>query len=228
MSSQFKDKFQSLIDQRNEPELVRRRDYHEYLVKMRRTGGQTVEEFVAQFADLVRYGVPATEAELAALTERIGATLPDELAKFYRELGSLHDQLIRIYSPAQLLAYLSDDAAPCEHLDGIGITHMMRHAWGNDRWEFDAKEGLLSQAEMDGLNSRYRCIGVLSTDYCESHTYLYFDKAGRFGTIEYHQDAFDDLLQNTLRPMLVESPAALRLEDAVLDWLAQPPDEEED
>ena len=222
MSPDLKQKIQALVDARNAPELARRKDYYEYLVQQRRTDGETLEEHIARFADFVRFGPGATDDEIAQLTERIDTQLPEALLDFYRELGGLRGQGMTIYSPAELLVSLSDTVRPYERLYSTGITDMMRHAWGNDRWEFEPKNELITQAEIDGLKSRYHCIGLHGSGDCESHTYLYFDTEGRFGTIHYHQDEFDDLLESTLRPMLEESPARLTLWEVVLQWLAMP------
>ena len=227
MPPSLKELFQPIIDRRNAPELVRRREYYDYLVQTRRTDGQSLAQFIEQFAQIIRYEPAASTTEIAALTQCTGVTLPKALIDFYCELGGLNGQQIRIYAPAQLLGFLSTAAAPYERLEGIGITHLMRHAWGNDRSEFDPKQGLISKIELEQLNARYHCIGVLSSVYCESHTYLYFDQAGRFGTVEYHQDDFDGLLKGRLRPMLRESPATMALEAAVLAWLEMPREDDE-
>ncbi|MND08083.1 hypothetical protein D3C83_304770 [compost metagenome] len=60
----------------------------------------------------------------------------------------------------------------------------------------------------------------------EGYEYLYFDGKGRFGTLHYHQDAFDELYEDDLKPMLAGRPAPDTFDEALLKLLkgAESPD----
>ena len=99
----------------------------------------------------------------------------------------------------------------------------MKLSWGNDRYELDAGNGLVTQAEVDRLNAAYTCVGWCPSDPgLEANDYIYFDASGAFGTVGTHQDDFDELYAERLRPMLDGSPARQTFSEIVLAALGNP------
>ena len=191
----------------NAVELATREDYYAYLL----TQGDdtdTLEAHVAKYASFVKLGTPASEQSIEALRKMSGPTLPDSLLHFYRSVGSIHggDQLkgLVLHSPETVvLKRAPNPESPWDSVASMGLVDMIRWSWGNDRFEFDPASGDgLTQKEVDELNAQYSVIGwytVLEGEGCE---YLIFDRRGAFATLFYHQDAFDELYADALRPML--------------------------
>ncbi|KAA6432763.1 SMI1/KNR4 family protein [Dyadobacter flavalbus] len=162
----------------------------------------------------------STEEEVLVLENRIGIKLPEVLKNLYTGFGSIKNRnwnennCLDIYSVSYLMERL-DDPDKWARTESLGIIDMIRLSWGNDRYELDEE---LSPAMKAYLNKHYICFGLYRTDdNLESANYLYFDMHGRFGSVFYHQDNFEDLLQNHLRPMLEESPATHTLEELLLE-----------
>ncbi len=92
-----------------------------------------------------------------------------------------------------------------EKIKGLGIVDMIKYSWGNDRYEFDEE---MESSMKNYLNENYKCFGRYRTEYgVEAANYLYFDNEGKFESIFYHQDDFDELLEGDLNPMMKKSLA---------------------
>lgn len=162
----------------------------------------------------------STEEEITELEKRIHVRLPEELRNFYTGFGAIKNRnwnennCIDIYSVKYLMEKLNE-ADKWSKTDSLGIIDMIRLSWGNDRYELDDE---LSAPMKAFLNKHYICFGLYRTDdNLESANYLYFDTSGCFGSVFYHQDDFDELLENHLLPMMEASPATQTLEELILE-----------
>ena len=197
----------AMMNRINSTELASRQEYYAYLL----TQGDhedTLEAHVAKYANFVALGPPASEQSIDALRSMSGPTLPDSLLSFYRSVGSIRggDRLkgLTLHSPEVLLSKrVSNPQQPWDCVPSIGLVDMIRWSWGNDRFEFDPASGDgLTQVEVDALNAQYSVIGWYDVFEGEGHEYLIFDRSGAFATLHYHQDAFDELYADSLRPMM--------------------------
>ncbi|SDD70768.1 SMI1 / KNR4 family (SUKH-1) [Dyadobacter soli] len=164
-------------------------------------------------------GEKGDPAHLAILESKIGRPLPPDLKEFYNTVGNIksnslnENNSIDFFSTSYLVEKL-DDSDKWEKIVSLGLLDMIKHSWGNDREEIDE----LSANTRDQINSRYICFGWFRTDdNLESANYLYFDQDGKFGSVPYHQDDFDDLFVNYIKPMLNTSPASKSLEDLIVE-----------
>lgn len=162
----------------------------------------------------------STEEEIGLLENRINIRLPEALKSFYTGFGAIKNRdwnennCMDLYSVRYMMERL-DDPDKSSGTKSLGIIDMIRLSWGNDRYELDDE---LSEPMKAFLNSHFICFGLYRTDdNLESANYLYFDTHGQFGSVFYHQDDFDDLLQNHLQPMMKESPASHTLEELLLE-----------
>jgi hypothetical protein len=208
----------------NAEELQSRRDYHAYL---RQQGDEqdTLEEHIAKYASLARFGEPAGDEDIARLQALSQPKLPAPLQAFYRTAGSFlggtHLQDLAIPAPAELLRAAARAPGDWEALASLGLADVVRWSWGNDRFEFEpARRGGLKRDEVAALNRRYSAVGWRVVEDGEGFEYLYFDAEGRFGRLFYHQDAFDELYEHDLLPMLAESPAREGFDEAFAQLLA--------
>ena len=139
--------------------------------------------------------------------------LPAPLQVFYRAAGSF-------FGGPQLQDLAIPAPGDWEALASLGLADVVRWSWGNDRFEFDPDQrGGLTRDEVAALNRRYSAVGWRVVEDGEGFDYLYFDSEGRFGRLFYHQDAFDELYQDELRPMLAESPARASFDEALAQLL---------
>jgi hypothetical protein len=213
-----------LVGGYNTRETARRREYYDGLVA-RGDKSETFEQHLEKYSDLIRTGDTATAAEIEKLSALVKRPLPAELVEFYTQIGKLRGREegigIRVEPVKELLRRTGDPSlAPYERYRSLGLADMMRACWGNDRFEFDPKNGEISAAELQAINEKYTCIGWVESDLgVEAHTYAYFDAEGRFGTVFYHQDAFDELYEHAFIPMLQKSSARSTLSDVLLEWL---------
>ena len=211
----------------NDAETARRRDYHAYLAG-KGDREDTFEEHLRKYGALIRTGELATPAEIRELGDAVGSPLPQELAEFYTTLGMLRGGgpagELSIFSARELLRRMRDPAVPpYEAIASPGLARMMSACWGNDRFEFDPANGCISAAEVAAIDDAYICVGWVAIDPgVEGHTYVYFDRAGQFGSLFYHQDAFDELYEDDLVPMIEESPARRTLSEILLEMLRPP------
>jgi len=162
----------------------------------------------------------SSKEEIRELENRIHMRLPEELSTFYTGFGAIKNRnwnennCLDIYSVKYLMEKLND-ADKWSRTESLGIIDMIRLSWGNDRYELDEE---LSASMKNFLNNHCICFGLYRTDdNLESANYLYFDTYGRFGSVFYHQDDFEELLENHLLPMMEASPATQTLEELILE-----------
>jgi hypothetical protein len=162
----------------------------------------------------------STIEAIALLENQIHSKLPEELGNFYTGFGAIKNRnwnennCMDIYSIKYLMERLNDPDK-WARTESLGIIDMIKLSWRNDRYELDDE---LSPSMKTFLNKNYICFGLYRTDdNLESANYLYFDTHGRFGSVFYHQDDFEDLLENHLHPMMEESPAAQTLIELLLE-----------
>lgn len=194
------------VERINASEMKRRRDYYDHLAS-KEPQTETFEEHVAKFANLVRTGDTATLDEIRAFETAQSTTFPGELQEFHQTFGRLHAyHTIEIFSVAEL-----------QSMRSMGLIDMMSACWGHDRPEFDPAEGMMTREEIDALNAAYKCVGWIWSDPGEEgHDYIWFDRDGRFGVTFFHQDAFDELYEEALVPMMARSPGSETLSDIIL------------
>jgi hypothetical protein len=201
-------------------------DYYAYLIE-RAPREDSLEEFVEKNGSTIAIGPVATQEEVQELADFFPGHFPQELQTFFLNIGGLRLSPLEFYSARNLLDFLRDPSdlvgTPASSSPkSLGLLDMIKLSWGNDRFEFDAVNGLIQQTEVDSLNGRYTCIGWFSAagcDECESNTYVFFNQAGDFGTVFYHQDDFDELWSGSLLPMLTTSPETKKLSEIILHAL---------
>jgi len=119
-----------------------------------------------------------------------------------------------------LISELRAEAAN-ERLNSLGVVDWLRHAWYNDRPEFDDEPAdVLAQLNQDYLGMGMRRFGP------ESATRLLFmDRDGGCGFIDYDQDDYDGLWENYLGPLRSASIARFSIDEAIMQMLLnqQPP-----
>nr|WP_295925006.1 SMI1/KNR4 family protein [uncultured Dyadobacter sp.] len=164
-------------------------------------------------------GQISSAESISQLEARAQVVLPKDLKDFYQTIGSIksdslnENNSIDLFSINYLLEKL-DETDNWSKMRSMGILDMILFNWGNDRDEILE----LSSKMTEYLNSQYIAFGWFSTDdNLESATYLYFDSNGLFGSIPYHQDDFDDLFTNYLRPMMKQSPATQTFEELIVE-----------
>jgi SMI1 / KNR4 family (SUKH-1) len=165
-------------------------------------------------------GDMASNEDITKLEEKLFIQFPNELKSFYAKLGGLSNKnnlesyCIKTDTVSELLKYLTSDYII---LKSIGIIHQIEFSWGNDRFEFSKSEGNFTESELNYLNEHYKCIGLYRTDtILESAYYIYYDKAGNFGTVFYHQDDFE-AAQEILQNMCNASHATQCLEEILVE-----------
>ena len=214
------DEILELVNRFNAAEKERRRNYYAY----RLTQGpqsDTFDEHLERYGTLARTGQVASEEEIGLLESALGATLPRELRDFYTQVGRLRIGIIgpvEVFSVGELLERL---AIPSRwfRFRSLGLVHMMSAAWTNNRPELEPENGLLDGETIARLNSAYRCIGWLASGGTGAFEYIYFDRAGAFGTLRYHQDLWGELYSEKLLPMMERSPADRTLSSILLEIL---------
>lgn len=210
---------QALVETFNAPEIARRREYYDYLLS-KGDSEETFEEHLAKYSQIIRVGETTSDAELAALEAALGRPLPDDLREFYKTVGQLRSTMgpIEVPSARELLRRLALPEEWSGHrIRSLGLVDMIVHCWGGDRWEFRPESGLIKAEEIERLNARYAVFGWLNSDPgLEGHHYLYFDEAGRFGTVFFHQEDFDRFYAESLGPMQERSPAKETLSELLV------------
>jgi hypothetical protein len=219
-----------LVESYNAAEIEKRKDYYEYL-QTQEPQSETFEEHLQLYADLIRTGETATPGEIAALETLAGTAFPEELRELYGTMGMLRaggpEGRVDLFSVRELDAKARGAATP----HPLGLIKMILDCWGSDRFEFNPANKLITADQVAQLDADYTCIGwVWSDPSLESHEYIYFDRAGNFGTLFYHQDAFDELYSDSLVPMLKASLANSSLSEIILKSLpsGEPAMEEEE
>lgn len=212
----------AIVEAFNAPEVARRVDYWNYLRDRGRTDGESLDEHVRRYARIIRAGETATAGELAELEAIAGRPLPADLREFYRDVGQLMagGSPVQIESARRTLERLRLPAAERpRRLRSLGLVDRIHACWGGAREELEPEAGLLTRDQAAALNRRFLAIGWFTTDPGEEgHTYIYFDEAGRFGALFFHQDD-EDFLKASLLPMLEASPARQSLADVLLPLL---------
>ena len=165
-----------------------------------------------------------TPDQIARLEELAGA-LPEELKRFYLDIGALDNvrnsecycmSMLTVAELVEGLAYNGD--YKYKKLDSLGLADMMRFSWGNDRPEF-TNGRCFTPDQLTYINHHYRCFGWYRTDDgLEAAHYMYFDQAGKFGALLYHQDTIDRM-QEAFSKMMVASPATQSLEDMLCEGI---------
>jgi hypothetical protein len=212
--------FDATIARVNDEERAQRVDYHAYLVQQGRAD-ESLQQHIAKYASFARFGEAADEAAIEALQSLSGPPLPEALRAFYRGVGSFDGgqrlKGLLIHAPATLVERAKPDAdQPWNLVRSLGLAHMVRWSWGGDRPEFDPASGEgLDADEADALNRDYSVIGWSSVEETEGFRYLYFDRAGRFGILYYHQDAFGEVYEDALKPLLAGRGPTMSLDEAL-------------
>lgn len=156
--------------------------------------------------------------ELEHLAKR---PLHQEFKRFYLEYGGVGYQdegvrdtgmTIRLL-PARLLILALQDSRKYLRLNSLGIIDWLRYQYDNDLSKLNEKT-----AEFHQLNQKYIGLGLRQYDH-ESTRHLYIDEQGKFGIINFHQDAYNTLWEDYLTPMLSQSPANMSLEEALIELL---------
>lgn len=164
-------------------------------------------------------GEKSDPADVAVLESKIGRPLPLDLKDFYNSVGNIKSNSLNENNSIDIFStgYLSEkleSSDKWEKILSMGLLDMIKHSWGNDRYEIDK----LAADLRNQINSQYTCFGWFRTDdNLESASYLYFDRSGNFGSVPYHQDDFDDLLTHYIGPMLKTSLACHSFEDLILE-----------
>lgn len=166
-------------------------------------------------------GQISSPESITQLETRAQVVLPKDLKDFYQKIGSIQsnslneNNSIDLFSVSYMLEKL-DDTDHWSKIRSLGILDMILFNWGNDREEILE----LSSKMTEYLNSQYISFGSFRTDdNLESATYLYYDTNGHFGSIPYHQDDFDDLFTNYLKPMMKQSPATQSFQELIAESL---------
>jgi hypothetical protein len=165
----------------------------------------------------------ASDAQINDFESKVGFILPNDLRSFYQDMGSLlsedfESNCIEIKSLPKILYHLTHDEWH-RKLNSMGLIDYIKYSWGNDRFEFDE---YLSADFIEAINSNYKGFGLWrSFEILEAAHYFYFDKNGKFGTVYYHQDVFDDLVDAQLKPMLEQSQATQTLEQVIEEALIE-------
>ena len=150
------------------------------------------------------------EKEISDLERAIGLTLPEELIRFYSQVGTIKTKsadgfnALAIYSPADLLKKVNDGLLG-RKLGSLGVIDRLffdEAVYPDQEWI--QPERCFSVQEIQHLNSNFHCFGSVSLATSDVQ-YLYFDKQGKFGSFyHYHDDdtvidEFRDMLRNKAR-----------------------------
>jgi hypothetical protein len=213
------DRIHARMKRANALEIKAREDHYAYLVK-KGDYSDSLDQYIGKYASLARFGAAATEADIEGLQRLSGLKLPPTLVRFYRTFGSLdggdHLHGLLIHSPESLVKHSAPDTPKWDRIRSLGLVDMIVWSWGGDRSEFDpASADGLTEKEVAALNAGYSVIGWYAVEEGEGFDYLFLDAEGKFGTLHYHQDAFDELYTEQLQPMLVASTAAQDFDEAV-------------
>ncbi len=191
----------------NQVELIRKKDYYQYLLDNGDDGG-SFTAFLAEVGGLNEFSEQASLAEIAKFEEHYQVNLPEELRHFYREAGKLTGTInnpCNILSLNQFTHYLDKSRANYEQLKGLGLIHMLDFIWGNNKDDFLACAGFLDQVQIDYLNTHYKSVGFIHVDD-NVNLAIYYDEKERFGAVWYNQDdgsVYDDYLI----PLMTKSQA---------------------
>ncbi|MCH4243499.1 SMI1/KNR4 family protein [Acinetobacter gerneri] len=163
----------------------------------------------------------ATPEEIAELEHLSNRPFHQEFKRFYLEYGGVGylDEGVRDTGmtirllPARLLILALQDSRKYLRLNSLGIIDWLRYQYDNDLSKLNEKSLAFNQ-----LNQKYIGLGLRQYDH-ESARHLYIDEQGKFGIINFHQDAYNTLWEDYLTPMLSQSPANMSLEEALIELL---------
>jgi hypothetical protein len=144
-----------------------------------------------------------TEDNIATLQQLSNTKFPDELVMFYKAIGGLYNMQvddgisINIKNCEMLISDLvtkvNYSTRTGTKLASLGLIDFIEYAWGGNRDEFKIESGFFNQNEIDFINENYKCVGWYKLNTInESAYYIYFDREGKFTSILYDQDNFDD------------------------------------
>jgi len=142
----------------------------------------------------------ATEEQIEKMKEVYEISMPKDLEEFYRKLGCLarrsaysayEDHDIVIFSAESMLNGINEEDSTCA---SFGLIDSIVSHWG-DRYEFTDDVPEEDAAIHKAANSKYKCIGEYALDWgLEESYYIIFDESGKFGAVRYHQDEYDELM----------------------------------
>jgi|GEM_PF-3597007 len=144
----------------------------------------------------------ATTQEIEQLQEAFEIPMPADLVKFYKTLGCIspyevyycEDHYLKIFSAQSMLKSINKDAGgECK---SFGLVDMIVDHWGQERHEFidDLEDN--EKEKFKHINDRFKCIGEYALDWgLEESYYIYFAENGKFGAIRYHQDEYDEVIE---------------------------------
>jgi len=200
-------------------DLIERRNYYAYLIESDNEDLDTFDNFYKQTRSSNSFSNPITSSEVQRFEQAHNVVFPVQLKDLFLAVND--DQDFSILNLTELEHYLSEDRKNYEHLNGLGLVHMLDFVWSNRKDDFKPDTGSLTQTQIDFLNTHYTAIGSLAVD---DNTYIiiYFDKDNRFGAVWYCQDdgiVFSDYLyplleksqaQHSLYQLLVAIPMVLK------------------
>lgn len=176
-----------------------------------------IQAFKTSVDSKVMTGDCATPEQLRLIQSKYRLPIPAELRDFYTDIGSLvSDDMecngIRIESAAETIRRI-EDPDRWTRLHSTGLIDFIKFSWFNDRYEFDK---YLDRSFVAAINAKYQAFGLWrGHDAHEGAHYLYFDESGKFGSVYYHQDAFDAFVDGHLDAMSRDSPALGTLQDCL-------------
>ncbi len=184
---------------------------------------KSVKERVRQFNLHIKdkyyhltFDKPASEVMISKIQGYYKTKIPISLRWFYREIGGItgnsNEFVMNIENIPYLLKKLNEPNKWFK-CDSLGFVDYLRFLWGNDRPEFES----FDPEKVAYLNENYRCFGHyrFSCGLTEANI-LYFDKAGKFGEVRYHEKEFENVWTEFLNDMLVASPASEDLEHMLI------------
>ena len=215
-----------LVDHLNAVETQRLTEYHTYL-SGRTPQPESIALFKSKYGRFMQRGQAATAHDIEAMEGLLSMPVPPDLQTFFQTVGGLSRVPLKLFSAPELLRFLQNNSPlagtpASDAASSMGLLDLIKLNWGNDRFELDAINGIVEQADIDLLNARYACVGWFTAagdDESESATYVYFDRSGNYGTLFYHQDDFEELWDASLQPMLTSSPAQLKFADIAIGAL---------
>lgn len=158
---------------------------------------QTFQDLHGEDDELACDG-PAPASDIERFQALAGMPLPAELVAFYRHFGSLKNNTqddnhcFWLPAPGELVDWLEDQGS------GAGLVSLMRAFWGGDRPELDAGTHF-DAAQLQALDQRFIGFGwFMGDDMLEGAHFLFFDRAGGFGRLHYHQDRFAEARRGLL------------------------------
>lgn len=160
------------------------------------------------------YEVKTNEKEtlerIEEFEKKCNCTIPEDLKKLYLEHGTFSIKQGGFPGSITLYSNFRKDN-PYGTMPNIGgLVEMIQSLWG-DRPEF---EEYFSTEEINFLNQNYFIFGHYFVDD-NAYVHYYFDRQGKFGTIHYDQDYFDEAYEDYFKPLLKDSLASMSLNELI-------------